>query len=66
MEYRFKAEDWENLGKQEQIRRCTLMADEATALAHAAPPNMKEAYLELAGQWLALAAEIAKSLEESG
>jgi hypothetical protein len=66
MEHRFKAEDWENLGKQEQIRRCALMADEAMALAHAAPPNMKEAYLELANQWLALATEIAKSQEKSG
>jgi hypothetical protein len=66
MEYRFKADDWENLGKQEQIRRCTLMADEATALARAAPPKMKEAYLELAGQWLTLATEITKSREEMG
>ena len=66
MEYRFKADVWENLGKNEQIRRCAIMADEATALANAAPLKMKEAYLELAAQWLALATEIAKSQEESG
>jgi len=47
MEYRFKAEIWEKLSKDEQIKRCTAMANEATALAHAAPPNMKEACLPL-------------------
>jgi len=66
MEHRFKAEIWEKLSKDEQIKRCTAMANEATALAHAAPPNMKEAYLELAEQWLLLGAEIAKSQEEPG
>ena len=66
MEYRFKAEIWEKLSKDEQIKRCTAMANEATALALAAPPNMKKAYLELAEQWLLLGAEIAKSQEEPG
>ena len=61
MEYRFKADEWGTLTKEQQLERCRTMANEARTLAQNAPPNMREGYRALATQWLALAAEIEKA-----
>ena len=65
MDYRFKADEWRNLTSAERARRCRLMAQEAQDLAKSAPAPMAETYLRIAGDWLALAAEIESFVKKS-
>ena len=58
MEYRFKADEWRNLTAAQRAKRCRLMAEEAMDLAKNADPQMREAYLRIAQDWLGLAKEI--------
>jgi hypothetical protein len=58
MDRRFAADEWENIGLFERIRRCTILAEEALKLAENASPAMRGGYLKLAEQWLDLAAEM--------
>ena len=60
MDYRFDAAEWATLTKEQRMRRCVTIANEARTIAHSASPKLKEGYLVLAGQWLALADEIAR------
>jgi hypothetical protein len=43
------------------MQRCVWFGNEARTLAETAPPKLKEGYLALAAQWLALADEITKT-----
>jgi hypothetical protein len=61
MEYRFDADEWATLAKEQRMQRCVWFGNEARTLAEAAPPKLKEGYLALAAQWLALADEITKT-----
>jgi hypothetical protein len=63
MDYRFKADEWRDLTPAQRARRCRLMAEEAQDLAKGAPPTVAEAYLRIAGEWLALAMEIEQASE---
>ena len=63
MDYRFKADEWRDLTPAQRARRCRLMAEEAQDLAKGAPPTVAEAYLRIAGEWLALAMEIEQATE---
>ena len=58
MEYRFKADVWQQLTPAEQIQRCHLWAAEAQALADKAAPGLGHNYQRIADQWLELAREI--------
>jgi hypothetical protein len=57
-DYRFKADEWQDLTPAQRVRRCRLMAEEAQELAKNAPTNVAEAYLRIADEWLTLAVEI--------
>jgi len=59
-ELEFNAESWNDMPPPERVRRCMLFAHEANRHALNAAPDVREAYAELARQWLALAAEIEK------
>jgi hypothetical protein len=59
MQYRFNAKEWVNLSPGERVKRCRIMAYEASELGlAAATPQMKRMYLELAQDWQRLAQEI--------
>ena len=58
MEPHFKADDFARLTPSERVIWCRRMAAEADRLAQAASPRVRAAYVELAKQWLQLAAEI--------
>jgi hypothetical protein len=59
MEYRFNASEWVNLSPGERIKRCRILAYEASALGRAAASTeMKRMYLQLAEDWQGLAQEI--------
>ena len=60
-ELEFDAESWNDTPPAERVRRCMLFAHEANRHALNAAPDVREAYAELARQWLALAAEIEKN-----
>lgn len=57
----FDAEAWNDMPPAERVRRCLLFAHEANEHAQNAAPDVRESYLELSRQWLALAAEIEKN-----
>jgi hypothetical protein len=57
----FDAESWNDMPPAERIRRCMLFAREANQLASKASADVRDAYADLAKQWLDLAAEIEKS-----
>ncbi len=57
----FNAEAWTDMPPAERVRRCMLFAHEANQHALNAAPDVREAYAELARQWLTLAAEIEKT-----
>jgi hypothetical protein len=61
MEYRFNAQDWVKLSATDRARRCRLMAEEASKLAHSAQDSMSDNYLSLARDWENLAAEIERA-----
>ena len=61
MEFRFNAEEWQRLTNEERVRRCRLMAGQARVLAERAPPQLKEGYLSISGEWLKLVAEIERT-----
>ena len=54
----FNAKAWNDMLPSERIRRCMLFAREANQLASKASADVKEAYADIAKQWLDLAAEI--------
>ena len=58
MEYRFNAEEWQTISKQERIRRCRLMGAEAHKLAEKATGTMRMTYLQIEQDWERLAFEI--------
>lgn len=58
LEHRFEAEEWDRLTTEQRRRRCHLMAEEAQALAKAAPAEIAESYLQIANDWLQLAREM--------
>ena len=57
----FDADSWNDMPSAERVRRCMLFAHEANRQALNAAPDVREAYLDLSKQWLALAAEIEKT-----
>ena len=58
MEPNFKADEFSRLAPWQRVRWCRQMAGEADRLAEQASPRVRDAYLELAKQWNALANEI--------
>ena len=66
MESRFNSEEWRRLSPTARVRRCTVMAEEAQALASKADGQLKDLYLDLATQWLTLAREIGKAPPPAG
>jgi len=58
MEYRFNAEEWERLTREQRARRCRLLASEAIKLADDTSPKVAQGYLSIAREWLKLADEI--------
>ena len=58
LELRFDADEWDRLTAEQRLRRCHLMAEEAQALAKAAPAEIAGTYLQIANDWLQLAAEM--------
>ena len=58
---RFDAEEWDRLTSRERVRRCLLYADEAAQLGVHAPPDARQAYVDLSQRWSALAMEIEKN-----
>jgi hypothetical protein len=65
MDYRFNASEWVNLSPGERVKRCWIMAHEASELARGETNrDMKRRYLELAEQWQQLAQEIQQDKPE--
>ena len=63
MEYRFKSDEWARLSAAERIKRCRLIAFEASeAAAQADTREMKRIYLRLAEDWEKLAREIERMI----
>jgi hypothetical protein len=62
LERYFAADEWQKLTSTERSKRCRLLAKEATQLAQSADPNLREAYQQLADQWIALACKIETNL----
>ena len=60
-ELEFNAMSWNEMSPPERVRRCMLFAHEANQQALNAAPDVREAYVDLARQWLTLAAEIEKN-----
>jgi len=58
VEFRFNADEWEQLAPSERVRRCRTLAEQARQLSMRATPELKRAYLDLALQWSALADEM--------
>jgi hypothetical protein len=58
MDYRFNADEWENLSHNQRAHRCRVMADEARKLAITAAELMNESYLSIAPDWEKLANEL--------
>jgi hypothetical protein len=65
-ELEFNAEAWNDMASAERVRRCMIFAHEANRHALNAAPDVREAYAELARQWLTLAAEIEKNSPAAG
>ncbi len=61
LEHRFEADEWGRLTLEQRQKRCHLMADEAQTLAKTAPSKIAAAYLQIANDWLKLAAEMQES-----
>jgi hypothetical protein len=61
MEYRFKSDEWKDLTSEQRVRRCTLMAEEAQALASGASDDLRLSYLRIAEEWMKLAADIERA-----
>jgi hypothetical protein len=57
----FDAERWNEMPREERVRRCLMFAHEAQQLASEAAPEIKDSYVGLANRWLALATEIEKA-----
>jgi hypothetical protein len=52
-------DEWATLTVEERIARCRAYARQAARFAQDVHPDRKQAYLDIADQWNALAAEIA-------
>ena len=57
MQDRFK-DEWERATPEQRIQRCKSMAAEAYGLADVATGERRDAYRQIAREWLKLAAEI--------
>lgn len=57
-ELEFDAKAWNDMPTSERIRHCMHFAREANQLASRASADVRDAYADLAKQWLDLAAEI--------
>lgn len=57
---RFIAEDWQKLTPEERALRCRVMAKEAMTLAITSP-KLATFYIDIAEDWLELAAEFDQS-----
>jgi hypothetical protein len=61
MDYRFNAGEWVKLSSAERVKRCLVMAHEASELARGAVNrDLKRGYLELAEHWQKLAQQMAQ------
>jgi hypothetical protein len=63
MGFLFETDDWNHLDTIERIDRCRIMAEEAMDHAALCSSSLRTAYLSIAGEWLELAAEIARASE---
>jgi hypothetical protein len=57
-ELEFDAEEWSRLTSSERVRRCLLLAEQASLLGANATPEVQLAYQDLSQHWVALAQEI--------
>jgi hypothetical protein len=62
MEHRFKSDEWKDLAPEQRIRRCSLMAEQAQALAAGASEDLKSSYMHIADEWLRLAGDIERAV----
>jgi hypothetical protein len=58
MDRELDAAEWEQLTAPQRAQYCKLMAEAAQKFARTAPHQMKEIYLRLANEWLALEQEL--------
>ena len=61
MDFRFNADEWVQMTPAQRVKRCTILAEQARALADQADEKFKPMYLDLTAQWLTLAAEISRA-----
>ena len=64
-ELEFNALSWNDMPPAERVRRCMLFAREANQLASNASADVRQAYTDIAKQWLDLAAEIEKNRRDN-
>ena len=62
MDYRFKAEEWEQLTPAERIRRCRLLAAEAMRMGQLSTRRLKLLYADISAQWTIIADEIEREM----
>jgi hypothetical protein len=59
--FQFNPEEWANMTPQQQINRCTILAEEAQKLAEQADEKFEPLYRDLTLKWLTLATELSRS-----
>jgi hypothetical protein len=64
LDYRFKAEEWEQLTPAERIRRCRLLAAEAMTLGQASTRRLKLLYADISAQWTIIGDELEREMRE--
>jgi hypothetical protein len=62
LEFELLKDKWPALTPAERVQLCRRLAQEAQSLGAAAPPRVKQTYLDLGSQWTQLAVEIERSL----
>ena len=62
LEFEHIKDKWPALTPAERVQLCRRLAQEAQSLGAAAPPKVKQTYLDLGSQWSQLADEIERTL----
>ena len=58
VQLRFDADEWKGMTREQRIKRCAVLAEQAQKLANDANAKFKPLYLRLADEWLTLAQEM--------
>jgi len=62
LDYRFEADEWEQLTPAERIRRCRMLAEQALILGRSSTRRLKLLYADISAQWSIIADEIERQL----